>query len=161
SGDTNDSTDVFVKDMTTGTVRLVSVTSSGQQFGWGGSTGDGVDMSMSADGRYVTFVGQQANAFGQLYLRDLGNNTTTLVSVGTDGQPGNSGTYEGSISPNGRYVAFNTGSTNIVAGAPNYFNSYVRDLTTGRTTLASLTWTGAPITESSGELAMSNVGLCF
>jgi Tol biopolymer transport system component len=160
-GDTNNAMDVFVKDMTTGTVQRVSTTSSGQQFAGGGSTGDGVDMGMSADGRYVSFVGQAANANAQLYVRDRVNNTTTLVSVGSDGKPGNYGTYEGSISPNGRYVAFDTGSTNIVAGAPPYFNSYVRDLVTGTTTLVSVTWTGAPITESTGELAMSNVGVCF
>ena len=160
-GDTNSAMDVFVKDMTTGTVQRVSVTGSGQQFGGGGSTGDGVDMGMSADGRYVSFVGQATNANAQLYVRDRVNHTTTLVSVGADGNPGNYGTYEGSISPNGRYVAFDTGSTNIVAGAPFYFNSYVRDLVTGTTTLVSVTWTGAPITESTGELAMSNVGVCF
>ena len=160
-GDTNNAMDVFVKDMTTGAVQRVSVTSSGQQFDGGGSTGDGVDMGVSADGRYVSFVGQTANANAQLYVRDRVNNTTTLVSVGSDGNPGNYATYEGSISPNGRYVAFDTGSTNIVAGAPFYFNTYVRDLVTGTTTLASVTWTGAPITESTGELAMSNVGVCF
>lgn len=161
AGDTNDSPDVFVRDMTTGAVRRVSVTNSGKQFGGGGSTGDGVDMSMSADGRYVTFVGQATNALARLYVRDRTANTTRLVSAGTDGRPGNYGTYEGSISPNGRYVAFNTGSTNIVPGSPPYFNSYVRDLATVTTTLASVTWTGAPITESTGELAMSNAGVCF
>jgi Tol biopolymer transport system component len=153
--------DVFVKDMTTGAVQLVSVTNSGRQFDGGGSTGDGVDMSMSADGRYVTFVGQTTNAVAQLYVRDRQLNTTRLVSVGADGKPGNSGTYEGSISPDGRHVAFTTGSTNITPGAPPYFNTYVRDFVAGTTTLASLTWTGAPITESTGELAMSNAGVCF
>ena len=160
-GDTNNAMDVFVKDMTTGAVQLVSVSNSGRQFDGGGSTGDGVDMSMSADGRYVTFVGQATNAVAQLYVRDRQSNTTRLVSVGADGKPGNSGTYEGSISPDGRHVAFTTGSTNIAPGAPPYFNTYVRDLVAATTTLASLTWTGAPITESTGELAMSNVGVCF
>lgn len=161
TGDTNGAMDVFVKDMTTGAVQLVSVTNSGQEFAGGGSTGDGVDMGMSADGRYVSFVGQAANANAQLYVRDRVANTTKLVSVGADGNPGNYATYEGSISPNGQYVAFDTGSTNIVAGAPFYFDTYVRNLVTGTTTLASVTWTGAPITESTGELAMSNVGVCF
>ncbi|HEV3173666.1 MAG TPA: hypothetical protein VGZ32_25170 [Actinocrinis sp.] len=161
AGDTNNAMDVFVKDMTTGAVQRVSVTNSGQQFDAGGSTGDGVDMAMSADARYVTFVGQTTNTNAQLYVRDRVKNTTTLVSVGADGKPGDYATYEGSISPNGRYVAFDTGSTNIVPGSPPYFNSYVRDLLTGTTTLVSVTWTGAPITESTGELAMSNVGVCF
>ena len=160
-GDTNNAMDVFVKNMTTGAVQLVSVTNSGQEFDGGGSTGDGVDMSMSADGRYVMFVGQATNANAQLYVRDRTLNTTTLISVGADGKPGDYATYEGSISPNGRYVAFNTGSSNIVPGSPPYFNSYVRDRVAGTTTLASVTWTGAAITESTGELAMSNVGVCF
>jgi Tol biopolymer transport system component len=160
-GDTDNAMDVFVKDMTTGAVQLVSVTNSGRQFGGGGSTGDGVDMGMSADGRYVTFVGQATNANAQLYIRDRLLKTTKLISVGADGKPGDHATYEGSLSPNGRYVAFTTGSTNIVPGSPPYFNSYVRDLVTGTTTLASVTWTGTPITESTGELATSNIGVCF
>lgn len=162
-GDTDNAMDVFVKDTTTGAVQLVSVTKAGKEFESGGSTGDGTDMSMSADGRYVTFVGQTTNVVAQLYVRDRTAATTTLVSTatGTGGKPGNYATFSGSISPDGHYAAFNTGSTNIVAGAPPYFNTYVRDLTAGTTTLASLTWTGAPITESTGEQAMSNAGVCF
>jgi hypothetical protein len=37
----------------------------------------------------------------------------------------------------------------------------VRDRVAGTTSLASVTWTGAPITESTGELAMSTIGVCF
>jgi Tol biopolymer transport system component len=161
AGDGNGSMDVFVKDMTTGAVQLVSVTNAGKSFNGGGSTGDGTDMSMSADGRYVGFVGQTTTAVAQLYVRDRVAGTTTLVSTGAGGKPGNYATFEGAISPDGHHVVFNSGSSNIVSGAPPYFNTYVRDLVAGTTTLVSLTWTGAPITESTGEAAISNVGVCF
>ena len=156
AGDSNGSTDVFVKDLSTGAVQRVSVTNGGAQFGGGGST-----PSMSADGRYVTFSGQPTNAFAQLYVRDRTAGTTTLVSVGADGKPGNTATFEGTISANGRYVGFGTGASNIVPGSPNFFNSYVRDLVTGHTTLASLTYTGAPNMESTLYPTMTNAGLVF
>ena len=156
SGDSNSSMDVFVKDFSTGAVQRVSVTSGGAQFGGGGSA-----PSMSADGRYVSFSGQPTNALAQLYVRDRTAGTTTLVSVGTDGKPGNYATFQGTISANGRYVGFGTGATNIVPGSPNYFNSFVRDLVTGHTTLASLTYTGAPIMESTLYQTMTNAGLVF
>ncbi len=156
SGDTNNSADVFVKDMTTGTVKRVGLTTAGRQFG-GGAT----DPSMSADGRYVTFSGQPSGGFAQVYVRDLKLRTTTLVSVGADGKPGNAGTFEATISGSGRYASFTTGATNIVPGSPFFFNTYVRDLATGTTILASRTWTGAPINESTLDGQMTDAGLVF
>jgi Tol biopolymer transport system component len=156
SGDTDKATDVFVKDMTTGSVKRVGVSAAGKQFGGGAKA-----PSMSANGRYVTFSGQPSKGFAQVYVRDLRLKTTTLVTVGADGKPGNAGTFEATISGNGRYVSFSTGATNIAPGAPFFFNTYVRDLTTGTTTLASRTYTGAPITESTLDGQMTNAGLVF
>jgi Tol biopolymer transport system component len=156
SGDTNKSEDVFVKDMTTGSVKRVGLTTAGHQFAGGAS-----HPSMSTDGRYVTYSGQPSGAFAQVYVRDLSLKTTTLVSVGADGKPGNAGTFEATISGGGRYVSFSTGATNIVPGSPFFFNTYVRDLSTGTTGLASLTYTGAPIIESTLDGQVTDAGLAF
>nr|WP_239062379.1 hypothetical protein [Streptomyces sp. SID13031] len=64
---------------------------------------------------------------------------TTLVSVGVTGGQGNGESRQGSISADGRFVAFNSNATNLFPGDTN--NSpdvFVRDLHTGRTTLASV-----------------------
>lgn len=60
-GDTNDASDVFVRDLATSTITRVSVASSGVQ----GTGGSGSFMpSISADGRYVAFASSATNLVG-------------------------------------------------------------------------------------------------
>ena len=49
-GDTNGTTDVFVRDLQTGAIARVSTRANGEQ-----GNGSCVDPQISADGRYVTF----------------------------------------------------------------------------------------------------------
>jgi len=95
--------------------------------------------------------------------RDLvtGLPKTILVSATPSGKPGKFGSGSPSISPDGRYVVFGSGSPDLVPGSPDFFNTYLRDLKTGKTTLESRTSTGAPIQESTLEGAMSNGGFAF
>jgi Tol biopolymer transport system component len=155
-GDTNDRVDAFVKDLTTGTVARVGVTEYGKQFP-GGSDG----VSMSADGRRITFVAAPPGIVPQLFVHDRTSGTTTMVSVSPDGKPGTSSSYAASISGNGRYVAFNSGAGNLVPGAPGFSNTLIRDLQTRTTTIGSRTSTGAPISQSTIAGAMSDVGVTF
>ena len=61
AGDTNNASDVFVRDLTTSTITRVSVASSGVQ----GTGGSGSFMpSISADGRYVAFASSATNLVG-------------------------------------------------------------------------------------------------
>jgi hypothetical protein len=50
AGDTNDGPDIFVRDRQTGTTERVSVSNGGEQGNYGA-----LDVSMSADGRFVAF----------------------------------------------------------------------------------------------------------
>ena len=43
----------------------------------------------------------------------------TRVSVDSNGNQGNSGSHDSSISADGRYVAFESGAANLVAGDTN------------------------------------------
>jgi WD40-like Beta Propeller Repeat len=157
--DTNADDDAYVKDLWTGSLERVSLTNGGNNFP--GGTGFN-KASLSDDGRFVAFNAALANAFPQIYVRDRLYRTTTLVSVNLNGQPGNRSSFSPSISPNGRYVAFNTGADNIVTPPPTPFaHVYVRDLLLKKTTLASVTSTGAPIPQSTGEIFMCNVGVAF
>jgi hypothetical protein len=132
-GDTNGFFDVFVHDMQSGTTERVSIDSNGNEEN---AAASGVSY-ISADGRYVAFCSPATNLVpgdtnGQpdVFLRDRWNGTTERVSVNSLGIQGNgeSGTSGIAISPNGRFVAFESGASNLVEGDTNTFTDiFVRD----------------------------------
>src|SRR5689334_7176375 len=68
---------------------------------------------------------------------------TRLVSVNSRGVQGNQGGYEGSISADGRVVAFSSFSDNLVTADTNgQLDVFVRELETGRTELISVNSAG-------------------
>jgi Tol biopolymer transport system component len=70
--------------------------------------------------------------------------TTTRVSVSTGGAQGNNLSFEAWISADGRFVAFQSSATNLVAGDTNTSpDVFVRDLQTGTTERVSLATGGA------------------
>ena len=118
-------------------------------------------LGISANGRFVVFataasdlVANDTNGTTDVFVRDLETDTTTLVSVnrfGTDSGNGESGGgsvntfyYKTIISADGRFVAFTSSASDLVAndanGRPDVF---VRDLQTGTTTLVSVNRLGA------------------
>ena len=76
--------------------------------------------------------------------------TTTLVSVSSTGVTADNSSYKPSLSADGRMVAFITDGTNLVPGFTNPpgfgGHAYVRDLTTGVTTLINQTPSGGQST---------------
>jgi Tol biopolymer transport system component len=73
--------------------------------------------------------------------------TTTRVSVDSSGAQGNnySGTYGDAISADGRFVAFGSGATNLVAGgSPLQWEIFRHDNATGATALVSVDAAGTP-----------------
>jgi hypothetical protein len=138
AGDTNNATDVFVRDLVSGTTLLVSVSTNGQ-------VGNGASRSpaMTPDGRYVAFVSAannlvagDTNGIPDVFVRDMQDNVTTLVSVGalsTITIHLAAGSEAPDISPDGRYVAFYSSATNLVPGVPAGGDVYVRDLAAGTT----------------------------
>jgi hypothetical protein len=139
--DTNGATDVFVRDLVTGTTTLVSVNSAGTGSGNGASQHVGI----SADGRYVTFdssasnlVGGDTNGASDVFVRDLVAGTTTLVSINAAGTgAGNGDSTYPVISPDGRGVVFGSTASDLAAGDTNgsYANVFLRDLVSGTTAL--------------------------
>ncbi len=154
AGDTNGATDVFVRDLSTGTTQLVSVGNSGAQ----GDAGS-FNPSISADGRYVAFassadnlVSGDTNGVSDVFVRDLVNHTTTLVSVDNGQGPtpvqGDGASFDPSISADGTKVAFTSDASNLSSTPlhnPVIANSnvFVRDLTNQTIRLVSTDWTGA------------------
>ena len=124
-GDTNDTWDVFRKDLTTGETLRASTSSSGAQ-GNGVSSYYPDDLSISSDGRYVAFtsyatnlVEGDTNGVQDIFRKDLTTGETLRASTSPSGAEGNSGSVFPSISSDGRYVAFDSEATNLVEGDTN------------------------------------------
>jgi Tol biopolymer transport system component len=140
-GDTNGTSDVFVKDRETGILTLVSTSAAGEQLGFGGH-----GPQMSADGRLVAFGSQTT----EVYVKDLETGRLVLASTNSDGESANgpSGGFFANghaISANGRFVAFASLATNLdPSDRDDTYDIFVKDLRTGTVRLASASDLGDP-----------------
>jgi Tol biopolymer transport system component len=158
--DTNNLGDVFVRDLRTGRTTRVSVSSRGKQAG-GDRTHNGSNAaSISANGRYVAFhsaasnlVRGDTNRVFDIFVRDRKTQRTRRVSVSNRGRQANAESFgPESISPDGRYVAFGSLATNLVAGDVNDITDvFVYDRRTGRVTIASRNTAGQQGNDGSGN----------
>ena len=137
-----------------GQTTRVSVDSAGVPANAGATNG-----VLSADGRYVVFQSSATNLVGgvsgtQVYRHDRVGGATLLVSVASNGNPGNNVSRDPSVSANGRYVAFASFATDLVDGDTNGTSDvFVRDVQTGTTALVSTA--GLPADGSSGLSGLS------
>jgi Tol biopolymer transport system component len=119
--DLNESSDIFVRDLLTNTTERVS-----EYTGHYEAEGDSVRPSISADGRYVAFdsdawdlVWGDTNDVHDVFANDRATSVTTRVSVDDSGTQANGESFRPSISGDGRYVAFYSEATDLVAGDTN------------------------------------------
>jgi Tol biopolymer transport system component len=143
---------VYVRDRTNQTTTLVSVNLAGT----GGGNGDSLPRAISTNGQYVLFestasnlVPNDINIYSDIFVRDLVNHTTSLVSVSTNGVSGNLPSSSSVMTPDGHYVAFSSFANNLVSGDTNSIpDIFVRDMVGGTTSLISVgavaTNVGAP-----------------
>jgi IPTL-CTERM motif/WD40-like Beta Propeller Repeat len=126
-----------------GTTRLASINAAGTQSGNGTSFATGI----SADGRRVVFFSSASdlvplpdtNTSPDVFVRDFGIGSTLLVSVNSTGTGSGSFTSTaGTLTPDGRFVAFSSMANDLV---PEDMNGRVdvfrRDLEAGVTRLVS------------------------
>jgi Tol biopolymer transport system component len=140
-GDTNGRADGFVYDRDTATLVRASVDSSGAQ-----ASNHSFFPTISADGRFVAFESSapdlfagDENGIGDIFVRDLLAGRTERVSVGSGGAEANGESALAAISPDGRYVAFESFATNLVAADTNGRRDvFIRDRQTGSTDAASV-----------------------
>jgi Tol biopolymer transport system component len=141
--DAKDWLDVFVHDRQTGETALVSVSSKGEQANGGSAS---FASSISADGRFVAFISvatnlvpDDTNNWDDVFVHDRQTEQTTLVSVSSTGQQGDSYIREFSLSADGRFVAFSSAATNLVPdNSDGRLDVFVHDRQTEETTLASV-----------------------
>ena len=109
--------------------------------------------SVSADGQFVAFVSTADNLVPNdtdgrpdAFVYDRTTGTVSLASVGAGGMAAGIDTNTVAISPDGRYVAFvsGTGGDGVVVTGVAGQQVYVRDLQTGTTAVASAGPGGVP-----------------
>ena len=127
--DTNGFQDVFLKDMVTGEISLISRSSSGEQ---------GNDLSSSpeitSDGRYVFFsshasnlVANDNNGYPDIFLFDRFTNELSIISKNSAGLQGDGGSSPDNISADGLFIVF-SGDVPNFRETPAYDNGYSSDV---------------------------------
>ncbi|PYJ82903.1 MAG: hypothetical protein DME22_17120 [Verrucomicrobia bacterium] len=174
--DTNGVADVFLEDLRTGQIELLSVNVNGDHSGNAGSALP----TISADGRWVVFATKATDIVTnyvppgtiQTVVRDLEKNTTQLVSVTPDGSGSDgesspalarsyNGNPTGSISSNGQVVLFYHAGRDLVPGNTNEHVAYfIRDLSAQTTRLVTVNadGTGPATGDEYPEAALSANG---
>jgi Tol biopolymer transport system component len=135
-----------------------------------GGNGDSAGPGISGNGRFVVFsssandLATNANGpFGlNVFLRDRSRNTTLLISANSsDTRGGNGDSILGQVSSYGRFVAFQSDASDIVAGDTNGVSDiFLRDTFTGTTRLISVAANGGFGNGASTEPIMTPDGTC-
>lgn len=161
AGDTNNLSDIFIFDRSSGQTNRASVSDDGAEA-------DGVSYTpaLSADGRYVVFssdatnlVLDDTNARRDIFVRDLVSGRTTRISVDAAGKQGNGDSFNPHISAGGRYVVFESDATNLVGNDTNGRRDvFVHDRHTGVVRRVSVSSSGAQANRDSSMPFVSSDG---
>ncbi len=146
AGDANGLPDVFVRDVAAGSTVLASRDGSGAGIPFPSG-----DPAISGDGTKVAFVSRfegdalDVNMDSDVYLRDLAEGTTKLVSRRGAGPAGDDGSGSPAIDADGSHVAFATDATDmnpVITDANMNSDIFVRDIAAGQVHLVSGTPAG-------------------
>jgi Tol biopolymer transport system component len=120
-GDTNGTSDVFVRDVTEGTTVRASVDNTGAE-----GNDDSSDPAISPDGHFVAYwsaagnlVSGDTNGVRDVFLHDLTKGETTRASVASDGAQADADCYAPNVGSGGDVVAFDSEASTLVAGDSN------------------------------------------
>ncbi len=164
-GDLNGASDVFVRDLVSGTLSCVSVDPNG--FPGLGTCGYA---SISGDGQVVAFgsgapnlVPGDSNGVMDVFVRKLVSGTTTRINVSSAGVQATGGMSQihsiGALSYDGRYVVFKSAANNLVANDTNGAQDiFLRDCRLGITTRENVDSFFAEANGTSSQPAISADG---
>lgn len=96
-----------------------------------------------------------------IYVHDRQTGETTRVSVASDGGEVDNSSGEPSISPDGRFMVFQSAASNLIEGDANgTIDIFLHDLETNTTIRVSVDWGGLEANLNSGYSSVSKNG-CF
>ncbi len=143
-GDGNSLRDVFVRDTQTNTTARVSVAANGAQL-----DGDSFDADITPDGHYVVFASRAQNLIPglssstpQIYRKNLQTGAVDLVSGSEAGIAGSGDSINPSVSADGRFVVFESTSTDFPSTTITAANVFLKDMVTGKVVKISAGFTG-------------------
>jgi Tol biopolymer transport system component len=159
--------DVYSYDTSTGRFEIVDFATDGRQPSSGASFG----ATVNANGRYVAFTStsdldatletsrRQPFRATNVYVRDREARVTTRISTGRNGAIPNGASYGPAIDGTGRYVAFVSEATNLVAGDGNRCpDVFVHDVQSHTTVLISRSASGGSANGPSRNPAIATNG---
>jgi hypothetical protein len=129
-------------DRATGETFRVSVDSDGNEADY-----ESEELDLASNGHFVAFSCRAENlvpedlngSSADIFVRDLQDPATYLVSVSSAGEQADRASHEPSISDSGRYIAFYSDSTNLVPDDTNQIKDvFVHDRVTGETIRVSV-----------------------
>jgi hypothetical protein len=162
AGDTNNASDVFVKNLQTGATQRVSTDASGLQGSQGSQNG-----RFASDGHSVVFDSYANNLatghvymYSDIFLKNWQTGEIQVVSINSAALDDSYSTNgDAQISANGRYVVFESTARNLVSGLWAYAGGiFVKDLQTGTVRCASLNAAGVTADEPSYNADISADG---
>lgn len=152
SNDNNDKMDIFLCDLQSHTIELVSISSNGEQA-------DNFSYSAAIDGNgsHIVFashatnlVANDYNGASDVFLRDIQKHTTVRLSVSSDNSEADYASGSPSISEDGRYVVFDSSASNLVANDTNEKKDiFLRDIENNTTKRLSISSTSEQANDSS------------
>lgn len=159
--DTDTEDDVYLKDLTTGDIVLVSTSEAGEK-GNGASRAEDI----AADGSKVVFTSRATNLvpgddddFADLYVKDLTTGDIVLASTSDTGVKGRGESHFADLSADGRKLAFSSTAANLDPADRDVDSDvYVKDLITGDIVLASTSDWGGKGNQSSHAPSLSSDG---
>ncbi|MEQ1546885.1 hypothetical protein [Methyloglobulus sp.] len=165
-GDTNGVSDIFVRDLTAGTTKRVSVSSKGgqgDQYSGAGSA------TISGDGRFVAFTSLSENLVANdkkrgwdAFVHD--NFSGQTISLTNDITIGNTPMYLGGIdakiSANGQFAVFVATANPFAgfAGGTSFTKTLIYNVFNGQITYAIADVPGLPTDDGSGNASISGDG---
>ena len=137
---TNSKRNVYLKDLVTGNLELISINNSGTV-----GNNDSFLPSISFDGRYISFVSFASNFDNiannnvyDIYRHDTLNKTTKRISYSATGGASNGLSLGSVISADGQTIAYHSLANNLVDNdSNNAIDVFIYDVATQKTELAS------------------------
>ena len=120
-GDTNITTDVFLRDRQAGTIERVSVGDFGTQ-----GNGPSIRANVSADGRFIGFGSGSSNLVSgdtnntlDIFIHDRLTGLTERISVDSDGLQGDKASFGIQMSADANVIVFLSNATDLIVGDTN------------------------------------------
>jgi Tol biopolymer transport system component len=159
--DSNGKLDVYLRDCQLGQTTLISRSMSG---GTGNEASWNHDIT--PDARFIVFqstasdlVTGDNNGRTDAFLLDRSSGILEIISRNSSGTLGSDTSEDPAVTPDGRFVAFDSRASNLVAGDTNgRFDIFVRDRQNGTTTRVSVDSNGAQANHESFAAEISANG---